>query len=69
MHGQPRGFKINISKVGQDPIVKTTSKNVTTFDNLQALTNYSLSVLAVNQIGDGPWSRRVYVKSLPESML
>jgi hypothetical protein len=33
------------------------------------LTNYSLSVLAVNQIGDGPWSRRVYVKTLPESKL
>jgi hypothetical protein len=32
MHGQPLGFRIKIYKFGQDPIVNTTSPDVTYFE-------------------------------------
>ena len=68
IHGQPRGFRIHINQLDQDSMANTTSPNVTSFDykNLQALTNYSISVLAFNDAGDGPYSR-VYVKTMPQS--
>ena len=68
IHGQHRGYKIQISNNGQELIVNMTSPNITSFEynTLQALTNYSISVLAFNDAGDGPYSR-VYVKTMPQS--
>ena len=70
VHGTPRGFRIRISKFGgNDPIVNTTGVDIKYFEveNLQPLTDYTLSVLEFNEIRDGPWSRPVYVQTMPQS--
>jgi hypothetical protein len=71
IHGQLRGFRILINKLGQEgeQIENTTRPDVKSieYDNLQPLTNYSLSVLAFNENGDGPSSCSVYVETMPQS--
>lgn len=70
VHGEPLGFRIRISKVGEDdPIINTTGMGVTYFnvENLRPLTNYSVQVLEFNKIGDGPLSLPVYVQTMPQS--
>jgi len=70
VHGDPLGFRVKISKVGEDdPFINTTGMDVKYFDveNLQPLTNYSLQVLEFNKNGDGPLSSPVYVQTMPKS--
>ncbi|KAK3696526.1 hypothetical protein QZH41_004875 [Actinostola sp. cb2023] len=70
VHGTPRGFRIRISKFGgNDSIVNTTGVDIKYFEveNLQPLTDYTLSVLEFNEIRDGPWSRPVYVQTMPQT--
>lgn len=73
VHGQLRGFRILIVKLDtsrfEKQIVNLTNPNATSVEltNLEPLTNYSLSVLAFNENGDGPPGRAVTVETMPQS--
>ncbi|XP_031554403.1 vascular endothelial growth factor receptor 1-like [Actinia tenebrosa] len=74
VHGQLRGFRISVIKLNarhEKQIVNTTSPSVTSIElnDLEPLTNYSLSVLAFNENGDGPSSRAVSVETMPENSI
>ncbi|KAK3744279.1 hypothetical protein QZH41_020659, partial [Actinostola sp. cb2023] len=72
VHGTPRGFRIQISKFGdENPTINTTSPDTKYFEveNLQPLTKYTLSVLEFNENRDGPWSRPVYVQTMPQNFV